>query len=202
VSPPVIGLVFEPTARKTIPLSMRIQGQLRSQLALSSPLVLSPESVVVRGPESALRRLTSLRMEPFDLGQVTESGVFDLAVDTSGLAGSAVEPQHAVLGVGVEPLEERVLSDVPVQADAGLAEDVLFEPASVGLRLVGARTLVTSMDLSLLRVVVVPESLRDLVPGEMRRVRLQVEGLPPLITAFPSSETVTVRSGVEESDRP
>jgi len=205
VSPPVIGLAFEPAATKTVPLAMRTEGQLRSHLALSSPLVLSPESVTVRGPESALRRLISLRLEPFDLGQVVESGVFTLAVDTTGLGGAVVDPLEAVLGVRVEPLEERVLSSVPVQADAGAGEDladIVVEPSTVGLRLVGARTLVTAMDLSLLQVVVVPESLRDLVPGEIRRVRLQVEGLPPLITAFPSTETVTVRSDVEESDRP
>jgi len=141
-------------------------------------------------------------MEPFDLGQVDESGVFTLTVDTAGLAGAAVEPPAAVLGVRVEPLEERVLSSVPVLADAGVAEGVLVEPATVGLRLVGARTLVTAMDLSLLQVVVVPESVRNLLPGEVRRVRLQVEGVPPLITAFPSTETVTVRSGLDERDRP
>jgi hypothetical protein len=58
------------------------------------------------------------------------------------------------------------------------------------------------MDLSLLQVSVAPEALRGLVPGEIRRVRLEISGLPPLITAYPSTETVMVRSAVEESDRP
>ncbi|MDH3423566.1 MAG: hypothetical protein OEN00_11285, partial [Gemmatimonadota bacterium] len=47
--------------------------------------------------------------------------------------------------------------------------------------------------LSLLRVSVPPESLAGMVPGEVRRVRLQVDGVPALVTAYPSTEVVTVR---------
>jgi hypothetical protein len=45
---------------------------------------------------------------PFDLGQVRESGVFTVAMDTSGLAGASLLPPDAALGVRVEPLEDRV----------------------------------------------------------------------------------------------
>ena len=203
MSPPVINLRFEPAASKTVPLVLRTQGGLSDELALSSALVLSPESVTVRGPESTLSKLDALPVEPFDLERVAESGVFSLRVDTTGLAGAQVEPDEAVVGVRVEPLEERVLTGVQVQAEAPRgAPDVTVDPPSIQLRLAGARTLVTSMDLSLLRVTLAPESLRDLVPGEIRRVRLQIEGLPPLIRALPSTETVIVRRVAEESDRP
>ena len=203
VSPPVIDLSFEPAASKAVPLVLRTQGELAQDLALSSPLVLSPESVTVRGPESTLQRLDALPVEPFDLENVRESGVFRLDVDTTGLRGASVDPREAVIGVRVEPLEERVLSGVDVRADSPPGQPgVTVEPASIQLRLAGARTLVTSMDLSLLRVSVAPESLRDMVPGEVRRVRLQIEGLPPLIRAFPSTETVIVRRAVGERGLP
>jgi YbbR domain-containing protein len=203
VSPAVIDLSFEPAATKTVPLVLRTQGELAEDLALSSALVLSPESVTVRGPESTLAGLDALPVEPFDLEEVRESGVFRLDVDTSGLAGARVDPGEAVIGVRVEPLEERVLTGVEVRAEPPARQpEVTVEPASIQLRLTGARTLVTSMDLALLRVSVAPESLRDIVSGEVRRVRLQIEGLPPLIRAFPSTETVIVRLALEESDLP
>lgn len=203
ISPSVLDLTFEPTASTTIPLVLRTQGELAQDLALSSPLVLSPESVTVRGPESTLSGLDALPVEPFDLEQVRESGVYRLQVDTTGLAGARVNPSEAIIGVRVEPLEERVLNGVEVRADPPPGQpDVTVEPQSIQLRLAGARTLVTSMDLSLLRVSVAPESLSDLVPGEVRRVRLQIEGLPLLIRAYPSTETVIVRRAVEESDLP
>jgi len=206
VSPPVIGLTFEPAASATVPLVLRTEGELRTNLALSSPLVMSPESVSVRGPESTLRRLDALPLTPFDLREVVESGVFRLTVDTSGLGGVVVDPPEAELGVSIEPREERVLTDVPVRTDVGVSgegtAELSVEPATVGLRIVGARTLLTAMDLSLIHVMVAPESMGGLLPGEMRLVRLEVEGLPPLITAYPSTETVTVQRGSEERGRP
>ena len=203
VSPPVVDLSFEPAASTTVPLVLRTRGELAEDLALSSPLVLSPEIVTVRGPESTLSGLDALPVEPFDLEQVRESGIYRLGVDTTGLGGARVEPSEAVMGVRVEPLEERVLGGVEVRADPPPGQpEVTVEPQTIQLRLTGARTLVTSMDLSLLRVSVAPQSLSDLVPGEVRRARLQIDGLPPLIRAYPSTETVIVRRAVEESDLP
>ncbi|HSH76538.1 MAG TPA: YbbR-like domain-containing protein [Longimicrobiales bacterium] len=208
VSPATISLSFEPAASRSIPLGLRVRGELPERFALSSEVAFSPQTVTVRGPESRLRGLDSLYLEPLDLEDVRESGVIRLSVDTTGLGGASVVPAEAVLGVRLEPREERVLEGIVVHAEVRADEpEVVVEPEAIQLRLAGARTLVTSMDLSLLQVFVAPESLRDMQPGEVRVVRPQIEGLPPLITAYPSVETVTVRSAAdppenEESDRP
>jgi hypothetical protein len=57
------------------------------------------------------------------------------------------------------------------------------------------------MDLSLLRVSVPSTSLAGMMLGEERVVRIQVDGLPPLVTARPVTEVVTVRSSGEAVDR-
>jgi len=200
MSPPVIGLSFEQAVSKSLPVVLRTRGELPPNLALSTALVVSPESVTVRGPESMLNRLTALGSEPFDLAQVRESGVYPLRVDTAGLGAVVVEPREAVVGTRVEPLEERILNAVAVTAETASGQPgVAVEPPTIQLRLAGARTVVTSMDLSLLRVMVAPESLRDMLPNEVRRVRLQIDGLPPLVTAVPSTETVIVRRTGAES---
>jgi YbbR domain-containing protein len=208
VSPQTLNFTFERAASRTIPLALRIQGELPSNLALSTEPALNPAEVAVRGPESRLRGLDSIPLLAFDLRQVRESGVFTIAVDTAGLAGASVVPPDAALGVRVEALEERVLESVIVQAGVGAgASNVVVDPPTVQLRLAGARTLVTAMDLSLLQVSVASESVRGMEPGEVRRVRLQIDGLPPLITAYPSTEVVTVRrqvgpAGGAERNRP
>jgi len=95
----------------------------------------------------------------------------------------------------------RTLEGVVVHADVRGSLVVLsVDPASIRLRLAGARTLVTAMDLSLLRVSVPPESLAGMLPGEERLVRLQVDGLPSLVTALTSVEVVTVRRVVDEPE--
>jgi len=192
VTPQTIRLTFEPAASRQLPVALRTTGSLPPHLALSSELALNPAQVALRGPESRISGLDSVPLLPFDLGQVRESGVFALAVDTAGLRAASVVPPDVSLGVRVEPLEERLLDDVAVQVGTG-APGIAVEPRSIQLRLTGARTLLASFDTSLLQVVVAFESVRGMESGEMRRVRIQVQGLPPLLTAFPSTEIVTVR---------
>jgi hypothetical protein len=201
VTPQTIRLTFEPAASRVLPVALRLRGALAPNIALSTELALNPGRVAVRGPESRIRGLDSLRTVPFDLGLVRESGVFTLAIDTAGLGTTFVVPADAALGVRVEALEERLLDEVAVQVGTG-APGVTVEPSTIQLRLTGARTLLASFDVSLLRVAVAFESVRGMEPGEMRRVRIQVEGLPPLISAFPSTEVVTVRRIDAGAERP
>jgi hypothetical protein len=92
------------------------------------------------------------------------------------------------------------MDDVVIEPDVRAAGvTVIVEPPSVRLRLSGARTLVTAMDLTLLRVSVSADDLRGITDGEERLARLQVEGVPPLVTAQPSSEIVTVRRAADPS---
>lgn len=203
VSPATLRVSFEQAVTKSIPLSLRLQGELPGDLALSSDIGVSPQAVVVRGPESRLDGLDSIALEPFDLGTVRDSDVFTVAVDTSGLAGASVVPRDVMVGVQVEPVVERSLEGVVVHADVRASSaPMIVEPASIRLRLAGARTLVTTMDLSLLRVSVPPESLVGMVRGEERRVRLQVDGVPSHVTAYPSTEVVTVRRAADPPEGP
>jgi hypothetical protein len=52
---------------------------------------------------------------------------------------------------------------------------------------------VTAVDWALLRVSVPAESLAGMVPGERRRVRVRVDGVPPLVAVEPETDVVTVR---------
>jgi YbbR domain-containing protein len=194
LSPLTIAVSFEPAMTRSVRLFTPLRGRLPANLALSSPLVTSPTTVDVRGPQSRVRELDSIPLVSLDLDAVRESGMFELAVDTAGLGGATVQPSTVMVGVRVEPIVERVLEAVEVHADAPRGDPrAAVTPATVQLRLQGASSLVTSIDLSLLRVTVSPEALRDLAPGESRRVPLTVEGVPPLVAAYPETDAVTAR---------
>lgn len=193
-SPATLRLSFEPAVTTTLPLSLRVQGQLPPELALVTPLALNPESVQVRGPESRLAGLDSIPLVPFDLGEVTESDVLTIPADTTGLAEASVLPTGAAVTVRVEPRMERIIDGVAVQADVPRGGSaVTVDPSSVRVHVSGARSLVTALDLTSLRVSLAPESLSGLLPGEERRVRLRVEGLPELVSGRASVEVVSVR---------
>jgi hypothetical protein len=105
-----------------------------------------------------------------------------------------VRPASVSVTLRVEPMVERVMENVAVEAEAPAGEpSITVTPSSLQLRLEGPSTLVTAVDVARLRVSVDPESLRGLQPGEMRRVRIRVEGVPPLVRAFLSSDVATAR---------
>ncbi|MDH3424479.1 MAG: YbbR-like domain-containing protein, partial [Gemmatimonadota bacterium] len=144
VSPATLRVSFEQAVTKSIPLSLRLQGELPADLAFSNEIGVNPQAVMVRGPESRLGGLDSLALEPLDLSSVRDSDIFTLAVDTSGLAGASVVPRDVMVGVRVEPLVERSLEgELVVHADArGYSVPLIVDPVSIRLRLEGARTLV------------------------------------------------------------
>ena len=198
VSPPTIGVSFEPAATRIIPLAMRVRGVLPQNLALANEVTLNPRRVTVRGPESRVLGLDSIRLESFDLSDVSEPGIFTLQVDTSGLAGGSVVPTTATMAVRVEEVVERLLG-VPVSLDPGDGEaELVSDPLTVQVRLSGARTLVTAFDAVQLRLWVAPELLRGMVPGETRRVPIILDGVPALVAAEMGTDVVTVRRATDQ----
>lgn len=203
LSPPNVRVSFERAQTRLVPVSARLVGRIRDHLALASGIDVSPQLVRLRGPESRVTSLDSVPLEPFDLSEVNRSGAFTVPLDTSGLLGASVVPQTATLDIRVEELVERVLDGITVeaQADPGEAE-VVVDPASIQVRLSGARSIVTSLDPERLRVWVPPEMLDGMEPGEERLVRVQIEGVPELVTAVPGTERVTVRRAVDQQEPP
>ena len=200
ISPAMIEIVFEPTVTRTLPIATRVYGDLRENLALASSVGLAPVSVRIRGSESQVSQLDSIWLERFDLGTVEKSGVFSVAIDTVGLSGANVSPDVVTMGLNVEDDIERVLQGFSVQFDAErIGADVTIEPVVVEVRFSGPKSLVNTLDPSLLRVWVSPEDLEGILPGEERRVPLRLEGIPEFVTAVPETSAVTAKRADEGS---
>lgn len=198
VSPASVSLSFEPAQTRLVPLAARLTGEIDDRFALASSIEVSPQLVRVRGPVSRLEGLDSLTLMPFDLSAVSRSGAFTVAVDTMGLLGASVVPPLATLTMQVEERIERVLDGVTVQLLASEGEaDVVAEPSSIQVRIVGARTLVMALDPARLRAWVPEEVLRGMAPGEERIVPLRIDGVPALVTAVPSIDRIRVRRAID-----
>ena len=199
ISPATVRVTFEEAQVRMIPIASRLAGRVPDHLAMASDIELSPELVRVRGPQSRLEGLDSLILEPFDLSSISRSGVFTVALDTAGLLGSSVVPPTASLGIRVEGLIERVLDGITVQAVANPGEAaVVADPATIQVRLMGARSIVTALDPSRLRVWVPAGLLLGMMPGEERFVRVQIDGMPALVTGAPEPERITVRRVIDQ----
>ena len=199
VSPANIRVSFERAITVTLPLALRVQGEVPSHLALASAPVLSPDSVRVWGPASRLAGLGSIPLLPFDLRSVALSGTFNLQVDTTGLVGAIVFPVTPVLEVRVEDQVVRTLPGLRVRVNSeGVGTEVVVDPVAVSVQLTGARTLVTALDPDLVRIWVQPDQLQGMVEGEERQVQVRLEGVPELVTAVPEPDVVTVRRAADQ----
>ncbi|MFQ5536784.1 MAG: CdaR family protein [Gemmatimonadota bacterium] len=193
ISPDAVEVTFEEAVTRTIPLALSAFGALPEHLAFASPIGLTPRVVKIRGPASRVEAMDSVRLRPIDLSAISESGIMEVPVDTAGLGPVRVMPHTATVGVRVEEKVERLVPGVPVLAEGADGEAVRVDPPTVDVTLRGARSLVTAVDARDLRVVVDPDLLRGMVPGEARRVPLRLEGTPALLAAAvnPAMGTVT-----------
>lgn len=201
ISPSDVRVSFEPARTRLAAVSPRLVGRIPDHLALASGIDVSPRLVRVRGPESRLAGLDSIPLVSFDLSEISGSGAYTVPVDTSGLLGASVVPPTATLDIRVEELVERTLDDIPVVAEVDPGQPaVVVEPSTIEVRLAGARSIVTALDPGRLRVWVPPELLQGMERGEERVVRLQLDGVPALVTAVPGTDRVTVRRAIEGLD--
>ncbi len=199
VSPAFVRLRFEPARTRLVPLAPRLVGDVGDRLALAADIEVSPRLVRVRGPESRLEGLDSLTLLPFDLSNVTRSGAFTIAVDTTGLLGASVVPPLATLGVRVEEVVERVF-ELDVEANPGPdQEELITEPSRVEVTLRGARSRVTALDPSRLSASVPREDLLGMAPGEARVVPLRLEGVPELVTGSLAVDRIRVRRAIDQA---
>ncbi|RMH16633.1 MAG: hypothetical protein D6701_08575 [Gemmatimonadetes bacterium] len=188
--PPSVRVHLARVATASVPLRLALRGRLPEHLALGRPPSLSPAVVRVTGPAAIVEALDSLDIVAPDLGEVTLEGTLVAAVDTAGLAGVSIEPDSVLVRVPVEEAVERVVSSVPVRTPSG---HLAVEPATVDVRVRGARSRVESLDPTRLAALVVLEALTGADGDSPVRVPLIVTGVPPVLSAQPLVDSVLVR---------
>jgi YbbR domain-containing protein len=194
MSPLGVRVALERAVNRVVPVAVITKGMLPSHLSLASPIGLNPPVVRARGATSRLEGLDSVRLTPLDLSRVEASGIFELAVDTLGHQGVRFIPATVTVGIRVEEEIERVVTGVPVVGESGAGEaPIVIRPSAIDVTLRGARTLVNAVDPTDLRAWIAPELVRGIAPGEARRVPVQVDGVPDLVTFEVQNDIVTVR---------
>lgn len=194
IEPNIVNLSFEAIAVGAVPLRLRVQGELPAGLSLARAPAVDPALTRVSGPRSRVEELQAINLQPLDLSLVERTGPVTVAVDTAGLSGLTFAPQQATVELVVEETVERVLLDVPLDLPP-LPEDPQLQarPPAATVTLSGARSVVTEMDVSGIRVTFSRVVASALSPGEQARVSLSVEGLPPLVTARVEPDWILLR---------
>ncbi len=67
IGPRVIDIGIEPRVRRRLPAALRIEGPGADDTSWAAVIIVSPESVLVTGPRSAVARLDSVVLQPVRL---------------------------------------------------------------------------------------------------------------------------------------
>lgn len=193
IVPGSIVLTFEESSQESVPLAARTTGQLPRDLALTQEVGVTPGVIRVRGPARRVRALDSVRVESFDLSSVESTGMYEVAVDTTGLSGLTVSPLTVQLGIRVEPAAERLMPSVPVEVEGPAAAGLEVSPTVLPVTLRGARGRLDATPLDSVRLIVPAEQVQDIVAGEERSVPVIIRGISTLLRAEIGADSVTVR---------
>ncbi len=195
-APSSVRLIFERNRVVEIPVTHRLSGRLPDSLALVREPRANLLFAQVRGPASAIDPLETVFLQPFDLGGVTRSGRFEVALDTVGLGAVTVSPLTAALSVEVAPRQSWMVGQLPVEfpeADA----DWIIEPATLDVTLSGAELQLSAIDVDAIRVSVTADaaSVRlEVGRNGEARVPVAVSGLTRWVEGVAEADSVTVRS--------
>lgn len=203
VLPATVLLHLERTQVDAVPVALVTRGRPPSGYALAGPVTVSPPVVRLRGSESRLAAVDSVRTRPLELDDLTRSGPVTVPLDTTGLGDLSFAVLAVEAVVRIEEAMDRVLPPIPVEVEGPAAAGLEVEPAALPVTVRGAASRTAEADLSGLRLVVSDEDVLDLEPGEERRVPVRVAGLDdPFLTVLTESDSVTVRRPVGSPTAP
>lgn len=197
-SPAIVRVQLDRVAARTLPLRVRTFGELPRDLALTRAIEAAPLVVRVSGPQSIVSLMDTLDVVGVDLGDTTLEGVIMTDIDLNGLSGVTVVPDRVSIRIPVEEAIERIISSIPVSTDPSpWPGQLVVEPAVVDVEVYGARSRVNGMNLDVLQASVPLSSVQGMRPGEVRRVPVVIQGLPPILTVRSAVDSVLVRRQVE-----
>lgn len=192
--PSSVRLLFDRNQEEEIPVTVRLTGELPDSLALVAEPRANLLFTSVRGAAAVVDALETVFLEPFDLSGVTGSGRFELALDTAGFGGLAVNPARALLNIEVAPVRSRVLA-LPVEWP-GADPELVLASTEVNVTLYGAEALLIGADTAVLRVVVDADAAvvrSDVEEDGETRVPLSLVGIPSWVRGELEVDSVTVR---------
>lgn len=154
VSPAMIRVRFDEQARRTVPVELRVRGELPAGFVETSRSV-QPEEVTLVGARSELEALDSIATTPLRINHYTSGFDGELTIDTTGLHLLPESTSRVQAKVAVEEvLAERELGGVTVALSAGLQviPGLEVEPEGAVVRLRGPSTVLDMLRPAALRL--------------------------------------------------
>ncbi len=133
VEPSQLVIETERKASKRVPLVSRVSVSLRGQFGFISDPVVTPDSVTVTGPESALAEITEWETEELEMSGLNQSIDTQVSI-RSGSSGVTVSPSSANVSLEIAEFTEAEIR-VPVRTrNLPSGRAVTYNPSTITVR--------------------------------------------------------------------
>jgi len=148
ITPAQISIDIERMVRRTMPVRLQLAGKLPAGLRVVDSRV-SPDTVEVLGPASAVEDITSPETEPLDLSHIGPGKIERELALPSVSEYVSFSAQRVAAQVQISEVEvERELHRVPVAVRNVAPLHATVEPSTVRINLRGPKRIVESLELS------------------------------------------------------
>ncbi len=190
VTPAIISLRFEPTLVRRVPVVPVIEGEPAAGYAVG-PVTVSPETVEIAGPESAVLRLKEANTEPISVSGARQPIREAVVIGLSDPGLRLSSPGNADVTVQIQPNPvDRVMTQVPVHIrNMGSRLSAQARPAGISVTVRGPKDVVEALRPDSLSAFV---DLAGLGPGQYN-LTVRVEPSPDFVVVRTDPATVRVR---------
>ncbi|MEN8144326.1 MAG: CdaR family protein [Gemmatimonadota bacterium] len=145
VEPATIELEFEPRSSRMVPVLPLVEATAAMGFTVVRPFRAEPDSVLLRGAESAIESVRGLATRRISLNDLEHTVVRDLplALPSSVSSPLAVEPPSVLVTIAVDSLVERRIA-VPIRLTGAAASVVRAETGSAVAVIRGASAAVAA----------------------------------------------------------
>lgn len=190
VQPRVITVRLDDVARRSVPVVPRVTVRTDSGFGQLGPVEVAPNSLVVRGPQAAVRRVTAVYTIPLELTGLTAPVRRTVGVDTTTLGAVRLSQREVDVAVEVARVSERVLMGVPVEVTSDRRGSWVSDPPAVSVTLRGPTARLARLTRDSVEIVAA-------IPGTEPEQTVRLDVAPPTgFTARTSPDSVVVRRRV------
>lgn len=187
VEPRRIVVALDSLAHTTVPVEARVVVQPDSGFEMVGSVIVTPESVVVSGPEAQVRSIQSVWTIPFEFEGLRLSTSRSVPIDTTTLRMVRLTPSDVTVSATIAEITTRVLANVPVRVVARQNGQWTPETRSVLVTVRGAAARIGRLTRDSLTVTATPSG-----NNEVETVRLSIQA-PSGVTARATPDAVVVR---------
>ncbi len=146
INPKNIRIVVEPIAEKKLKIIPELNLDFKEGYSLASKVSVQPDSILVRGPASVIRRMETFRTKEITLKNLDQKTTF--LAELEELRGFETEQKFVSITLDVQRIVENSVSDIPVNViNKPVNVDVILIPNTIsctfrgGVNILGKVTL-------------------------------------------------------------